>query len=709
MSARSVVFNILARDEASPVFGRVAKSAESASSGVAKVDTEGSHHVRNFGLAVAGVATAAVAFGKSSVTAFEDTARGSLGLQRVMGGSIEDASRLKFASHELGIGTDVLSVAMKKLSVNIMAGSGTSKTFTADTAKLHAAQQHLADVETVLAGKHKQTAGDAITLRKAHESVTAAAEKLAGATTSLGMKMTDANGHLLSTHEVLLKLADRFKEMPNGAEKTALAVKAFGKAGLGMIPLLNKGSEGVRELEHESDRLGLTLSTKSVDAMKKNTMNQRELNAAWEGAKVKLGGALMPAVTKFSSFLVSNVIPAVTGVIAFTDKYSGVILPLVGVLGTMLAVHKAMSIAMDVYKGSAMLVAGVTKAWAAVQWVLNAALDANPIGLIVIAIVALGVAIYEIYKHWNVIWPAIKAVTETVVHAVSTAFHWVGDEIGKVVGAIGGSIGKAVGFIAGLPGRAFSALSSLASGLANLISRAFMGWLNIQISILSSIVGFVAGVPGRIGGALSGLGGVVWRLGSDAWNGFLRITGSLANSAIGFVSGIPGRILGALGNLGGLLFDAGRNVIQGLLNGITSMIGSVGNAISGVAHTIRNYLPFSPAKVGPLSGSGSPETAGVKIGSMLAVGMRRSGGMVHAAAGDLAAMAATGAVVSVGAQGGQSLASVAGGRGGGGGGPTVNVYGPVYGGPAGRRELAMMIRDELLAAGRSTGVKVGLG
>lgn len=40
------------------------------------------------------------------------------------------------------------------------------------------------------------------------------------------------------------------------------------------------------------------------------------------------------------------------------------------------------------------------------QWLLNAAMDANPIGLVVIAIVGLTVAIYEVYKHWDEITKA---------------------------------------------------------------------------------------------------------------------------------------------------------------------------------------------------------------------------------------------------------------------------------------------------------------
>src|SRR5690606_14855357 len=47
---------------------------------------------------------------------------------------------------------------------------------------------------------------------------------------------------------------------------------------------------------------------------------------------------------------------------------------------------------------STTLISAATKAWAAVQWVLNAALTANPSGLIVAGLVALGVGLVVAYK-----------------------------------------------------------------------------------------------------------------------------------------------------------------------------------------------------------------------------------------------------------------------------------------------------------------------
>ncbi|OOM81794.1 phage-related minor tail protein [Clostridium puniceum] len=46
-------------------------------------------------------------------------------------------------------------------------------------------------------------------------------------------------------------------------------------------------------------------------------------------------------------------------------------------------------------------VVNATSAWEAVQWLLNVAMDANPIGVVIMAIAALGLAIYEVVTHWQ--------------------------------------------------------------------------------------------------------------------------------------------------------------------------------------------------------------------------------------------------------------------------------------------------------------------
>lgn len=65
---------------------------------------------------------------------------------------------------------------------------------------------------------------------------------------ALGISVSDSQGKLKSADSVFLEIADRFKRMPDGVAKTALALKYFGKAGADMIPLLNMGGDAIDNL-----------------------------------------------------------------------------------------------------------------------------------------------------------------------------------------------------------------------------------------------------------------------------------------------------------------------------------------------------------------------------------------------------------------------------------------------------------------------------
>jgi hypothetical protein len=63
----------------------------------------------------------------------------------------------------------------------------------------------------------------------------------------LGISAKDAHGEFKTTDSLLVELSDKFKDLPDGIQKTTIATQLFGKAGADMIPLLNSGSEALRE------------------------------------------------------------------------------------------------------------------------------------------------------------------------------------------------------------------------------------------------------------------------------------------------------------------------------------------------------------------------------------------------------------------------------------------------------------------------------
>ena len=110
---------------------------------------------------------------------------------------------------------------------------------------------------------------------------------------ALGVSVEDTAGNLKSSDTILLEIADRFASFEDGATKTALAVKLFGKSGMDMIPFLNQGSSGIRALMQEAERLGLKLSTETAQAAEAFNDNLTALKASTSGLGISLATELL--------------------------------------------------------------------------------------------------------------------------------------------------------------------------------------------------------------------------------------------------------------------------------------------------------------------------------------------------------------------------------------------------------------------------------
>jgi hypothetical protein len=89
------------------------------------------------------------------------------------------------------------------------------------------------------------------------------------------------------------------------------------------------------------------------------------------------------------------------------------------------------------------VVRGATLAWTAAQWLLNVALSANPIGLVVLGIAALALGFYLAYQKITPFreavdkaWGAIKQFAAGVWSHVQPALQWLWDMLQKVGGLI---------------------------------------------------------------------------------------------------------------------------------------------------------------------------------------------------------------------------------------------------------------------------------
>lgn len=150
---------------------------------------------------------------------------------------------------------------------------------------------------------------------------------------------------------------------------------------------------------------------------------QRIMKAQFENATAAVGTMLLPVLTSLANFATSTLIPAVQGIVEWVTKNTDVVVPLVAAIGAYLAISKAAALAEAAF--TAIKVAGTvaTEGATVSQWSLNAALSANPIGLVVLAVAALVGAIVLLYnknetfrnfvnKAWAGIQVAVKKVAD---------------------------------------------------------------------------------------------------------------------------------------------------------------------------------------------------------------------------------------------------------------------------------------------------------
>ena len=246
-----LIFRFIGKDET----GAAAKSAASNLDHIGSKASGLGKTLAGLGAAVSVgiIASKVTDFAKASVQSFETVGGESMKLQRIMGGNVEQMSALRGAAAMTGVSADTLATSMRAFSQ---------------------------DIE----GNSKQLQG-------------------------LGIATRDAAGNIRPTGDVLKDVAAVFKDMPNGAEKSTLAVQLFGRSGLDMIPMLNKGADGIADLEAKTAAYGLTLTKTDQDALAKFRASQRDLSLATEGVKTSFGKSLFPVLTEANTALVGLLPP----------------------------------------------------------------------------------------------------------------------------------------------------------------------------------------------------------------------------------------------------------------------------------------------------------------------------------------------------------------------------------------------------------------
>lgn len=293
---------------------------------------------------------------------------------------------------------------------------------------------------------------------------TAQQEEARAALASLGIAMDDTNGPR-KMGAIVRDLADKTKDMSKEQRLATLATIFGTNAASAWVAVIDQGPDALDQLTKELEN-----SDGAAAAMAETMQNNARgamirLQSATESVAISIGGTMLPTLAELGDSLaneaayvskVASEHPELTEAIIKTSfAVMGMVIAyktIRAVYYSVMAAHAAYKLMMESERVATMrnvIASGIHRAsmiassiamyaTAAAQWALNAAMTANPIGLVIIAVVALIAAFVWLGTHFEAVSEFCTSMWESPTAAI----------IAFMMGPIGWLIYAAMGLIA---------------------------------------------------------------------------------------------------------------------------------------------------------------------------------------------------------------------------------------------------------------------
>lgn len=293
---------------------------------------------------------------------------------------------------------------------------------------------------------------------------TAQQEEARAALDSLGIAMNDTNGPR-KMGAIVRDLADKTKDMSKEQKLSTLATIFGTNAASAWVAVIDQGPDALDNLTKELEN-----SDGAAEEMAKTMQNNARgamirLQSATESVAISIGSTMLPTLAQLGDSLaneaayvskVASEHPELTEAIIKTSvAVAGMVIAYKAVKAVYLSVtaaHAAYKLMMESERVATMrnvIASGIHRAGmvassiamyatAAAQWALNAAMSANPIALVIIAIVALIAAFVWLGTHFQAVSDFCTSMWESPTAAI----------IAFMAGPIGWLIYAAMGLIA---------------------------------------------------------------------------------------------------------------------------------------------------------------------------------------------------------------------------------------------------------------------
>src|SRR5215831_3276903 len=298
----------------------------------------------------------------------------------------------------------------------------------------------------------------------------------------------------LNSEQRMTRLADAFQHMKDPAQRAAVAQQLFGRSAQAMIPLLSKGGAALNDQVNTMGKAS-GMTNKSVKEQMKFVVAQREMHASMIALQGAVAVGLAPVFVQLAK-VISPIMTAFASMMQKSGAFRVIVLALTIALTALIVKVKLAGVWTE-------FLAVKTKLVTVAQWLWNAALAANPIGIIIMAIVALVAGFVVLYMKVKWFREGVQAV-----------WGWIKAHWPLLVSILVGPIGAAViqiikhwSAIKGAAVSAFNAIKGVVEGVAGTITSVFKGAINGIIDAINVLISALNSIHVSIPGWVPGLGG----------------------------------------------------------------------------------------------------------------------------------------------------------------------------------------------------------
>lgn len=328
--------------------------------------------------------------------------------------------------------------------------------------------------------------------------------------------------------------------------------------------------------------------------------------AMMEDQQAKLGQQLLPAWSGLLGFLTEAAIPAFGEVVEWVGKNSDTLLLLGGVVAGAAVSYGLITTAMGIYKAFQIASAAATGGLTVAQWALNAAMSANPIGLVITLIAALVAGIVWVATQttffqdtWAIMTEAIGAawswlwgnVLEPVFTAIGAVFTWLYDNvITPVVTGIMIYVGLWAALFTWLYGSVvqpvFTAIGAMFSWLYANVVQPVSNLIGAALRAAGAVFSWLYG--NAIKPALDGVGSAFqW-----VYSNVIKPVSDFISSAIRSVGTTVSSVFGGIASFIGSAFQSVAAVVRAPLNAVIGMVNGAIGALNGIRVNIPSWVPI---------------------------------------------------------------------------------------------------------------------